>query len=226
MPIFRFPRDDQQIDGFMRWLREQENRGVLQVISENENTFVRASYNRGLEHASRLLQEQGVDVQASDLQAVLNTPVHSDALQFLYTRNFNELQGITEVMNQQISRELAEGFSQGQNPRVVARAITDRVEKIGITRANVLAQTEIIRAHSEATLNRYERLGVGNVTIQAEWSTAGDDRVCPICEALEGQVFTIEEARSGSFSFDGSQFAIRPPAHPRCRCVFLPVLVD
>lgn len=41
--------------------------------------------------------------------------------------------------------------------------------------------------------------------------TAGDDRVCPICEDIsEGGPYTINRARS------------LIPAHPRCRCVFIP----
>jgi hypothetical protein len=41
--------------------------------------------------------------------------------------------------------------------------------------------------------------------------TAGDDRVCPICEDLEGITYTVEEASSVI------------PAHPNCRCAFVPV---
>lgn len=41
--------------------------------------------------------------------------------------------------------------------------------------------------------------------------TAGDNRVCPICEEIsEGGPYTINKARS------------LIPAHPRCRCVFIP----
>jgi len=40
--------------------------------------------------------------------------------------------------------------------------------------------------------------------------TAGDDRVCDICEELEGQVFTLSEARDVL------------PAHENCRCTFVP----
>lgn len=44
--------------------------------------------------------------------------------------------------------------------------------------------------------------------------TAGDDRVCPICEDIEEEgPYTIDMARS------------LIPAHPRCRCVFIPARV-
>ena len=75
-----------------------------------------------------------------------------------------------------------------------------------------LARTEVINAYTEGTLDSYERLGVEEVQGRAEWSTAGDDRVCPQCAGMEGAVFTIREARG------------LIPLHPNCRCAWLPVI--
>lgn len=222
-PVFAFPRDSQKTDRFMDWLREQERKGVLDIINRNGNTYIRASYQRGIQHANRALEEEGVTVNQSDLESLFNMPVHADAVQRLYTRNFEELSGITEAMNQQISRELADGFAEGHSPYKIADNITDRVNKIGKTRATVLARTEVIRAHSDATLNRFEQMGIDEITIKAEWETAGDSRVCPLCQTLEGKTYTIEQARSATFTFDGSEFPVQPPAHPQCRCALLPV---
>ena len=230
-PVFRFETDDQKIDGFMDWLNRQEERGVLELISRNDNTYIRSAYQRGLQQATADLKNAGVEVDTEDVNNLFNIGVHQSAVQTLYTRNFRELEGITDVMDQQISRELADGFSQGQNPRDIARRITDRVDKIGKTRATTLAQTEVIRAHSEATLNRYERMGVESVGISAEWLTAGDSRVCPICEALEGQTWTVQEARTETFRFTAGgndpdslsgEYPVQPPAHPGCRCRLIP----
>lgn len=230
---FRFGTDDEQIEAFMRWLRRQESRGILEVIHRDENTFIRSAYAAGVRHADAALNEQGVQIPERDLQAMFNTPVHQEALQTLYTRNFQELQGVTDAMNQQISRELADGFAQGWSPTKMARNTTDRVDAVGKYRATLLARTETIRAHSTSTLNRFEEFGTEQVTIQAEWSTAGDRRVCPICQTLEGRVMTIEEARTETFQFQASEsqpsslsgsYPIQPPAHPQCRCSLLPLV--
>ena len=42
------------------------------------------------------------------------------------------------------------------------------------------------------------------VLMQAEWSTAGDDRVCPECASLEGKVYTLDEIEG------------LIPVHPNC----------
>lgn len=237
--VYRFATDDEKIEAFMDWLRRQERRGILEVIHRDENTFIRQAYATGIRHADRALNAEGVTVPDRDLQALFNTPMHREALQTLFTRNFSELDGVTDAMNQQISRELADGFSRGLNPTTMARNIMDRINKIGKHRATVLARTETIRAHSTATLNRYEEFNVDEITVQAEWLTAGDARVCPICQALEGRTWTITEARESTVqlaksdisdfvpenrsasSFTG-EFPVQPPAHPQCRCSLIP----
>jgi len=144
------------------------------------------------------------------VDAMFNRPIHADRVALLYTRTFEELQGVTNAMSQQISRELAQGMADGKGPRAIARALTKKVDKIGKVRAVTLARTEIIRAHHVATINNYREAGILGVRVLAEWSTANDDRVCSQCAALEGQIFTLD--------------AIEPliPLHPMCRCVAIP----
>lgn len=229
--VFDFSTDSEKTEQFMTWLRRQEQRGILEVISRGDNQFVRSAYAKGLRHADAQLNAEGLVVPDEELQTLFNQPVHRDTLQSLFTRNFNELEGITEAMNQQISRELTDGFSRGLGPREMARNVTDRVDKVGKHRATVLARTETIRAHSDATLNRYEQLGVETVTIEAEFLTAGDARVCPLCASQEGRTFTITEARSETFSFRAGEsqpsslsgeYPVNPPIHPQCRCAWIP----
>lgn len=242
-PVFRFERDIQKRNEFLRWLREQENRGILEIISRDDNRFIRSAYQRSLEDADRLLNAEGVTVPERELEELFNQPIHQRALEDLFTRNFENLEDITSEMNSQISEELTRGFARGQNPTTIARNITDRVNKVGKHRATLLARTETINSYSEAHLNRFERMGVRQVTIRAEWLTAGDDRVCPICQALEGESWSIQEARRGTIrlsegdvaefvpdnlstsSFTGS-FPVKPPSHPMCRCRLIPEVIN
>jgi hypothetical protein len=55
---------------------------------------------------------------------------------------------------------------------------------------------------------------VVGVTVEAEWSTAGDDRVCGECQGLEGIEYTLDQIEG------------MIPVHPSCRCVALPVVRD
>ena len=235
LPSFTATPSGQRQDAFMRWLRRQEERGILEEVSRNGNTYVRQAYSRGVDHADAHLNKAGVEVPESALEETFNRPVHQQSLQRLFSAQYSELEGVTEAMNQEIGRELADGFSRGQNPTTIARRITDRVSTIGKTRAETTARTGVIKAHSEATLNRYEEAGVRGVTVRAEWSTAGDSRVCPVCATLEGQTWTIEKARTETFRYEASdaepssltgEYPVKPPSHPRCRCSLLPAIIN
>lgn len=219
---------------FRDWLRRAQENEVLTVIEENENVFIRRAYERALKDAEVNLRQAGVvGDDVGGVAAALEKPIHQRKLQTLFARNFAELEGITNEVSRQVQRVLADGLSEGLGPEDIAESMTDRVDKIGKTRATVMARTEVINAHAESTLTRYEEFSeVSGVTIRSEWSTAGDQRVCPICFSLEGEVFTIEEARTASFRYDAGEdepasrsgeYPVKPPLHPQCRCVLLPV---
>jgi len=68
-------------------------------------------------------------------------------------------------------------------------------------RIELIARTEILRAHNQGRLKFYDTVGVR----QVRWMVAHDERLCPICSALAGQVFSIDK--------------MPPlPRHPNCRC--------
>lgn len=225
---YDFPTSGEKVDAFLDDLAEWEDDEILSVIRRDrrgrvverddwQNIYIRRSYGKGVEFADARLREQGVPpAQAASMAEVFQVPIHADAVGMLYTRNFRELQGITDAMDQEISRVLARGFAEGWNPRKMASEVNDRVEKVGLTRARTLARTEVIHAHSEATLNRYEsQLGAdAEVVGKAELVTAGDSRVCEICAGIEGHVVTVRGARG------------MIPVHPNCRCAWLPVVND
>ena len=78
-------------------------------------------------------------------------------------------------------------------------------------RAEMMARTEIIRAHHQATIQEYQNWAVEGVVIKAEVSTAGDNRVCDQCDAV---------AAGGPYTLDVAMNII--PVHVSCRCIALP----
>lgn len=238
---FAFPRSADKVQTFMDWLDEQVKKDLLEVKEFRQvgeaieepwtNKYIYDSYKRGVIRARYELRKAGYTVpsieESGGISAVMNgTPFHIDRLGLLYTRVYSELKGITSQMEQQIGRVLAQGLADGDNPLLLARklvaTVSGPVGDLGITdtlgrfipakrRAQILARTEIIRAHHVATIREYRNWELEGVQVQAEWQTAGDSRVCPICAELQGKVYSLDE--------------IEPmiPRHPQCRCVALPV---
>lgn len=215
---FQFVRNSEKVAGFMQWLRDAAREGILEIVEGTsmtaasnaswQNIYIDSAYQKGIRDAAR----QAGAPRNYDLRGAFNQPVHADRIGLIYTRAFEELRGVTDTMATQISRVLAQGLAEGRGPQAIARSMVDRVDRIGITRARVIARTETISAHSEAMLNTFEEMEVEGVSVLAEFATAGDDKVCPECEALEGREYTIQEARG------------LIPVHPNCRCTYIPVV--
>ena len=72
-------------------------------------------------------------------------------------------------------------------------------------RAETLARTEIIRAHHMANMQEYKNWGATGFEVIAEWSTAGDERVCDECAGYHENRYTMQAI----------EHAI--PVHPQCR---------
>jgi len=237
---FVFTRSSEKVEEFMKWLEEQVKKGIITtreyqrigsaVEAAWTNVYIQDSYKRGIMRARYELQKAGYDVPSIEdtggIVASMSTPFHVDAMGLLFTRVFTDLKGITSAMDAQISRVLAQGIADGDGARLLARKLVAVIngtgsDKLGITdtlgrfiparrRAEMLARTEIIRAHHIATIREYRNWGLEGIKVLAEWSTAGDDRVCKQCEKLQGKVFTLDEIEG------------MIPLHPSCRCIALP----
>lgn len=217
---FAFRSSAEQVRLFQEWLAAEIQLGVIQTTAANvENAywteFIRRGYEKGAGRAFDDVRKPALasgkeqlaffdGTRAEFLRQSFAQPETVEKVKLLAGRVFTELKGVTDAMSAQMSRALAEGLVQGKNPRAIAKDLVDRVDKIGINRARLIARTEIIRAHAEGQLDAMERLGVEEVGVMVEWSTAGDDRVCPLCQPLEGVVFKLKEARG------------LIPRHPQC----------
>ena len=231
---FAFPRTADKVDGFMQWLEDTQKRTVLagmdqvplmEVIRRPgrrpgkeawSDIYVHSAYSKGILRGRQELKNAGVAVPKMEfddtdyLRHSFNQPIHAERLGVAYTRTYNELKGVTQAMDQQISRVLAEGLGSGLNPRVIARNMMDRVDKIGLPRAKMIAHTETMRAHHKANMGEYKQAQIEGIGVMAEWRTALDDKVCEECAPLERKRFTMEEAED------------LLPAHVFCRCVAVP----
>ena len=224
---WRFATDPQKVQEFQGWLKQELEMVVPANAADGAywKEYTQQAYDKGQGRAFSDTRKPALQSDArgvSDfyngtreefLRSSFGRAVAVEKVQGLAARVYSDLQGVNAAMSAKMSRTLTDGLAQGKNPRVIARDLIRDVEGIGKHRAMLLARTEIVRAHAEGQLDAFERLGVTELGVMAEWSTAGDDRVCGLCQALEGVVMTIGEARG------------LIPRHPQCRCVYIPANV-
>ena len=108
-----------------------------------------------------------------------------------------------------LRQTLFEGLGQGQNARVVGRAI-ERTVGVGRQRAQVIARTEILRAGKSANLASFA--ANSNLISGWTWHAFKGPRTCSACLVMDGTEFPT------TVTFF--------PGHPQCRCVAKPVLRD
>lgn len=225
---FIYTRSQDKIDAFMVWLNEMEKREILEIISGPTlgldepwtNTYVRSAYQKGMANARSELAGIGVDLPTfgqipglmDPITAAFLQPFHADRVGLIYTRVFEALKGVDAEMDKQISRLLSKGIVEGRNPREIGRWLTDRVDKIGITRGQLIARTEVIQTFNEAALNEYKYAeAIVDEPVYAQWWSALDSKVRPTHQQRHGKVFTRERAQ-------------QLIGEPNCRCSLIPYI--
>ena len=221
---WKFLSNDAKLEQFRVWLSEQVDAGVLETSAEEPWTsqYISEGFDKGGARAFLDTRKANSVFQSPDfyegtkaqfLEQAFGQPVALEKVKLLASRTFTNLSGITAAMDAAITQKLIDGMIRGDSPITVARAIAKEIEGIGRRRALTLARTEIIRAHAEGQLHALEQLGVEKLSVVVEWSTTGDDRVCPECFPLDGLVVSIKDAHG------------MLPRHPNCRCAWIPANV-
>lgn len=219
---WRFETDDAKLTAYQSWLHEEVKAGLLEVDAKNGNTpwlqpYIKNTYQKGITRAYTDTNKLGPESmpfmeggKAQFVKTAFNSPVAESKLRTLSTRSFAQLKGITADMDKEMSRVLAQGMAQGKGAKAIAKDLENSVSGLEKKRARVIARTELAYAHNEGQLDSFEMMNMENVGVMAEWSTAHDGLVCPICAPLEGVVISIKEARG------------LLPRHPNCRCAWIP----
>ena len=135
----------------------------------------------------------------------------------------------TTVMNEVLAT------SQG----LTANEIKQRLSEVMPTsRAELIARNETVYAIKSGRIEQDQQLAEKyGLQIKLVWRTSHDNKVCPVCAAMDGKETTLGKAfvdtvttEDGEVvSWDHSSWNDNgkiPDAHPNCRCYFDEVLVE
>jgi len=234
---YKYKTSAEKIALFLLWAQVQIDRGILSIGGFQDpwaNKYVYEAYRSGVIRAHQELIKAGYKIptieEMGGIDVVLQGISHAERLELLYSGTFTNLKGVTDAMNAQISKILTQGFLNGEAPIVIARKLVATINgtgmgELGITdtlgrfipaarRAEMIARTEIIKAHHLATIQEYRNWGLEGIKVLAEWSSARDGKVCDKCLAMDGKVFTLDEIES------------LIPFHPSCRCTTVPYIEE
>lgn len=137
------------------------------------------------------------------------------ALDWIKKHAAETVDGIRETTRDSIKDLMTEAFAGDFD----VDELTDRIDDLigDPERADLIARTETIAASVNGQQEAWDQAVDDGLLTGDEnqvWIVTPDDRLCEICEPLDG----VEAPLGGVFeSPDGDQYD-GPPAHPRCRC--------
>jgi len=200
------------------WVRAQF-RDALSGGGRTAESFLRSGYQRGLRQSATDLRRIGVEPIPGDPDALLNRPAFAKDFRSIRDQYYRSLDGIEDNAIASGLAVYTAGIRNEDTKAQVMQAISGSL-RTGQNATDRVARTSIVDSFNSALLTRYESEGIETVgaVIELKFTTAGDQRVCQRCRALErrdtGQgrgVFTIREARGVI------------PVHDGCRCRWVPL---
>ena len=113
----------------------------------------------------------------------------------------------TNDLANRIYNDVLECVRTGKRPNAIAKKIKD---DFGVTayQATRLVNTELARVVNEAQLDVYRNSGVVEKVM---WTATLESNTCDYCADLDGKYFNLDDAP-------------KIPAHPNCRCCYVPVV--
>ena len=110
------------------------------------------------------------------------------------------------ILEQSLNITLRMGIIKGEQVATIAKKI-EKETNGSLSRAITLVRTETMHYFNEGAKEGYRQAGVEEV----EWFTAEDERTCLECGNMHGERFSMDKAPLC-------------PTHPRCRCVYVPII--
>ena len=136
-----------------------------------------------------------------------------EVVDWLDTSSATLVTNILETTRNRIMAQLVTGVMAGESRDEIAERLHAVLDDVPQWRARLIAQTEVIKAHSQGAIDVYRKSGV----VEGKRWVDGQPGACPLCRNLNGQIVDLDE------DFSGGVHA--PPRHPGCRCAIAPALV-
>ena len=217
------------------------------IMEETHTTDVDAT----IREVTSILQEDartGAKEGATALELLANEDVASEIRNILKS---NEIYTSEKLKNKIADRttHLVRGYSDytttvmnevlTQSQGLSANEIKQRLSEVmPVSRAELIARNETVYAIKSGRIEQDEQLAKKyGLKVKLVWRTSHDNKVCPVCAAMDGKetmlgeafVDTVTTEDGEVVSWDHSTWndgGTIPDAHPNCRCYFDEVLVE
>ena len=128
-------------------------------------------------------------LQEVDLDPSQFDPFTPALIDYFTGRSFKIAEDVNEETAKQLRASLSQGVAAGESMYELRARVEAVMGSASTMRADRIARTEVSRAQGYADIQAWTQSGVVE---SKEWFTAEDDRVCPWCLSLDGEVVALE----------------------------------
>lgn len=157
--------------------------------------------------------------------------------EFIRNYSYKMAVNVNDTTKQQIQELFSKSLANGDSVQQIERKLRSLFTDISKVRANMIARSEVIRAHNAAADMSYIQSGVVE---KKKWYTSADERRCRWCASLHGKEILVRETyfnqgdRFEITDADGKVHILKldyseiryPPLHIRCRCTLIPIVFE
>lgn len=200
--------DAEEVDRASSLFLSQVDRAYGDELAEFQHD-VSSAYQTPLELGAAMAVKDlpsGYRFQENALLEVDWSLTNPDVVDWASQHSSTLVTNVLETSRQRIRAQLRAGILAGESRDQIAERLQGVLDDVPAWRARLIAQTEVIAAHTEGALSLYRKAEV----VQGKRWVDGQPNACPLCSDLNGDVVGLDELFDGEF--DG------PPRHPGCRC--------
>lgn len=235
IPWFEFESD--LTNAFLPALKDTQHRamrGVLGILEDDtaadrvvltkQDVVVRFDLTnpQSVQVAARQAAEVVQQVSGSTKRAIREI-IRRGQLGLLTVREqaqrIHDLIGLTERQAASVLNFEAKLIEQGVTGQRLERMVLEKFEQTLSRRATTIARSETIKSANLGQQNLWRQAAdqglIDRDTAQRRWIATSDDRVCPICAPMDGQLRPLEEPFVSPFN---GASALVPGIHAACRC--------
>ena len=220
----------QQTRAFDRWLDEEIDEVVLGAIATDDRVreLLEKAAERGLKDARASIREaarlpvseggltteemQALEAELPDPEQMMREREMRDAIEAEREELRQRVKSHMDSFAGDARQIVSAGLSAGVGPSTIVFDIVER-GRTAKSNSTASASAQIVNTFNTRKVEDYWDEVEADLEIEAdvEYRTAGDDRVCELCQGLAARDWTLEEA---------SEFNIPGDTHPHCRCTF------
>jgi len=184
-----------------------------------------------------IFAEWGQEVLNTLTLGIMFNPDVPQIDEFINAYSYKMAVNVNDTTKRQIQDLFKQALDEGNSVPQIEKKLRSMFTDISKVRANMIARSEVIRAHNAAADASYIQSGVVE---KKKFYTAQDERRCIFCKSLHGKEILVSETyfnlgdrltvvddkgKPHTLKFDYSEIRY-PPIHIRCRCVLLPIIFD